>query len=345
MADLTNPKDALLTEHFRYTPLSLIDDIINTVNAIIYRAIQAIENGLLSTPPQVLGFGVDPSSTDLSIRDTDEDGNEEYPEAHEEIENGVHQLETLLEATVDKTFDKFEIYTLRNILTVPDDLAPWMRLGHYENVNLAPSVTSPTPESILSLRRTLQETQKLNLALQSTHARNAALITQLHSLISPSASAAVTTIPTKKESSSSPSSFPSHPPPPQAPTSLAFLNSTPTFTANHALTSIAQFTTSQLPSLRALLASLRPKLASLRAASAFPSRNARAEERREYIESVTGRVVRDYVGEEGESGIVGRRVVGEEVEALEGIVDGFLREKEGRDEGDGDENGDVRMGH
>ena len=49
-----------------------------------------------------------------------------------EIENGVHQLETLLEATVDKTFDKFEIYTLRNILTVPEDLAPWMRLGHYE---------------------------------------------------------------------------------------------------------------------------------------------------------------------------------------------------------------------
>ena len=44
----------------------------------------------------------------------------------------MHQLETLLEATVDKTFDKFEIYTLRNILTVPDELAGWMRLGHYE---------------------------------------------------------------------------------------------------------------------------------------------------------------------------------------------------------------------
>ena len=33
---------------------------------------------------------------------------------------------------MDKTFDKFEIYTLRNILTVPDDLTGWMRLGHYE---------------------------------------------------------------------------------------------------------------------------------------------------------------------------------------------------------------------
>ncbi len=50
----------------------------------------------------------------------------------EEIENGVHRLETLLEATVDKTFDRFEIFTLRNILTVPDDLSGWMRLAHYE---------------------------------------------------------------------------------------------------------------------------------------------------------------------------------------------------------------------
>ena len=44
----------------------------------------------------------------------------------------MHQLETLLEATVDKTFDRFEIYTLRNILTVPEELEPWIRLGHYE---------------------------------------------------------------------------------------------------------------------------------------------------------------------------------------------------------------------
>lgn len=33
---------------------------------------------------------------------------------------------------MDKTFDRFEIFTLRNILTVPDDLGGWMRLTHYE---------------------------------------------------------------------------------------------------------------------------------------------------------------------------------------------------------------------
>ena len=162
MVEPNRQADALLTEHFRYTPLvcpspffphpppsprkaaapltprqsqSLIDEIINAVNTIIYRALEAIENGLFSIPPPTLGFGphLSSSSPELAIRDADgNDRNEEFPEAKEEIEEGVHRLETLLEATVDRTFDKFEIYTLRNILTVPDELAGWMRLGHYE---------------------------------------------------------------------------------------------------------------------------------------------------------------------------------------------------------------------
>ena len=32
---------------------------------------------------------------------------------------------------MDKSFDKFEIYVLRNILTVPEDLVNWLRLDHY----------------------------------------------------------------------------------------------------------------------------------------------------------------------------------------------------------------------
>lgn len=43
----------------------------------------------------------------------------------------MHRLETLLESTVDKSFDKFEIYVLRNILTVEEDVGGWVRLGHY----------------------------------------------------------------------------------------------------------------------------------------------------------------------------------------------------------------------
>ena len=118
MAQMSRVTDALLTEHFRYTPLTLIDDIINAVNTIVYRGIEAIETGLLNMPPKTLGFS--------------NKGDGESTEAADEIEHGVHQLETLLEATVDKAFDKFEIYTLRNILTVPEDIAQWVRLGHYE---------------------------------------------------------------------------------------------------------------------------------------------------------------------------------------------------------------------
>jgi hypothetical protein len=49
-----------------------------------------------------------------------------------EIENGVHQLETLLEATIDKNFDKMEVFALRSIIAIPEELEEWMRLRHYE---------------------------------------------------------------------------------------------------------------------------------------------------------------------------------------------------------------------
>lgn len=158
MNDATN---SLLTEHFSYTPLvskllrrssrqlslccpryassscsvantlqSLIDDIINSINNLIYQAISSLESGLLSAPPERLGFAH--ANNGSTIPDTDEDGNVVYPEAKLELENGLHQLETLLEATVDKAFDKFEIYVLRNIFTVPDDLLAWIRLSHHE---------------------------------------------------------------------------------------------------------------------------------------------------------------------------------------------------------------------
>jgi kinetochore protein Mis12/MTW1 len=92
---------------------------------------QALESGLLATPPSALGFGHG-AGLGLALADTDGDGNEDDAEARVELENGVHQLETLLEATVDRNFDKFEIYALRNLFKVPDGLEGWMRLAHYE---------------------------------------------------------------------------------------------------------------------------------------------------------------------------------------------------------------------
>lgn len=80
----------------------------------------------MSTHPEKLGF--------KGVNATGETGAEEleFPEAKQEIEEGLHKLETLLNSTIDKNFDKFEIYVLRNILSVPAELVNWVRLSHYE---------------------------------------------------------------------------------------------------------------------------------------------------------------------------------------------------------------------
>ena len=155
-ADALQTATALLTEHLQYTPLvcwtqtirgtqltisaqSLIDDIINSVNELVYQGISSLENGLFSTPPEKLGFS--PAAHDSASGPTSSDG-PEYPEAKQEIEEGLHKLETLLESTVDKNFDRFEIYVLRNILSVPADLAGWIRLSHYEVCNATKDVVT-----------------------------------------------------------------------------------------------------------------------------------------------------------------------------------------------------------
>jgi kinetochore protein Mis12/MTW1 len=107
----------------------LIDDIINSVNDLVYQGISSLENGLFSTPAEKLGFK--PAAHSGASGSISDDG-PEYPDAKQEIEEGLHKLETLLESTVDKNFDRFEIYVLRNILSVPVDLAGWIRLSHYE---------------------------------------------------------------------------------------------------------------------------------------------------------------------------------------------------------------------
>ncbi|KAL8850261.1 MAG: hypothetical protein Q9221_004771 [Calogaya cf. arnoldii] len=319
---MTQQVEALLTEHFRYTPLSLIDDIINTVNTIIYRAVEAIENGLFSIPPQQLGYSPekDASSKNTPLADPD------HPEAKDEIENGVHQLETLLEATVDKTFDKFEIYTLRNILTVPDEVAPWMRLGHYEGLTLPLPTNTPTPESILALRRKVQETRKLNLALRNTHTKNAATIRQLHSTLSPAAQ------PNSEISSSADPTL-----------SLGFLTSHPAAIklglslsqqppngrqdgakAQAPLSDRTQFFVSQLPALRQALEELKPRLKTLPEKIGDVDWESRREERRAYIE---GRV-RKVVGETGRGDELGGVKAGrEEVRDLEGVVGEMVGER------------------
>lgn len=98
----------------------------DSVNNYIYQGIGSLETGLLSTLPERLGFKVS-----KSIEQT-ESSEPDYPDAKQEIDEGLHKLETLLNSTADKNFDKFEIYVLRNVLSVPANLVNWIRLSHYE---------------------------------------------------------------------------------------------------------------------------------------------------------------------------------------------------------------------
>jgi kinetochore protein Mis12/MTW1 len=112
---------------------TLLDDIVNTVNELTYQAINEIETALLNVPKEQLGFTSTPPSQSLDTNDTDasEDA------ATTEISAGIVKLESLLNSTIDKNFDKLEIYTLRNLLTVSnakedEGLENWIVLDHYK---------------------------------------------------------------------------------------------------------------------------------------------------------------------------------------------------------------------
>ncbi|KAL2164679.1 hypothetical protein VTH06DRAFT_3896, partial [Thermothelomyces fergusii] len=104
----------LLTEHFGYPPVSLLDEIINSVNFLAERALNSIEQGLLNAPPASLGFrpsrqkrrpprppaaGTGTGTGDDGDNNDDNDDDEEAlarRRHREEVESGTHQLETLL---------------------------------------------------------------------------------------------------------------------------------------------------------------------------------------------------------------------------------------------------------
>ncbi|KAI8950891.1 Mis12 protein-domain-containing protein [Xylaria longipes] len=209
----------LLTEHFGYPPVSLIDDIINSVNVLAERALNSIEQGLLNASPATLGFKAPKSQSQSQSQQDDQLPPAER--AKNEIESGTHQLETLLCASIDRNFDKFELYVLRNIFTVrPPELSNWIRLSHYDGLDFSArrrrggggggggddavegqqqqqqsalvqrDGDAPTIESITALRRRLRESMRLNALLTAERARNEVLLEDLRRLVGdPSASA------------------------------------------------------------------------------------------------------------------------------------------------------------
>ncbi|KAL6942078.1 hypothetical protein ACO0QE_003244 [Hanseniaspora vineae] len=107
---------SILTEHFGFPPISLVDDIINSVNMLMYKCTEAMEDYLLKT----VDNAYDNDVIDVSKR-----------EAYlNEIKEGTSKLESTLENAVDVHFDKLELYLLRNVLNVPHLDTRFFRLRH-----------------------------------------------------------------------------------------------------------------------------------------------------------------------------------------------------------------------
>lgn len=101
----------LLTEHFGWAPESFVKSAMDLANVCMYAATEAAEKNL------------------LQIQGIDE----------EEVQKGIYQLETLLESAIDKHFDLYEIFVLRNTFSIPTELIPWIVLKHQES--LVPSLS------------------------------------------------------------------------------------------------------------------------------------------------------------------------------------------------------------
>lgn len=289
-----------------------MDDIINTVNELVFRAINAIESGFSNSSPESLGYRPAPN---VEFPSEEARRNALLEQKQAEIDTGIIQLESLLNAIVDKDFDKFEIYTLRNILAVgheEESLARWVRLEHYKNLELDSSTVTITPEELQLQRRKVQETAKLNAMLKAEEARNKAIISQLHTLTGQQ--------PKDKQQAPQESDTASQSP-------FSFLTTSPhTSPTAQPLSQNLQYAIAQLPALRELLAQLKESLTSLPTArQARQGENSMEAKRRGYINAQSRRALErrgvDVSSQEGEAVASGRRrIAADEVQGLESVV-------------------------
>ncbi|KAI5805584.1 Mis12 protein-domain-containing protein [Peziza echinospora] len=273
MSAYNNAQVALLTEHFQHTPIALIDEVINTINLIHNSGIDKLENYLLNEPADRLGF---PPPTTSTLPETDADGKILLSEAAEnEIRAGVHKLETLLESAIDRNFDRFELYVLRNILTVPEDLVGWIRLAHHKGLDFQPPPpsappstqstpadetlsfhpTHPTNSTLRLLRQKLIASHHINQTLKTDRDTNAVLIARLKSILNQSTTTTTSQTTESTSSQATPDGAAA-----AAAEPLQFL-STPTLTPPSLLplSTTTAFIASQISSIRALLESIEPK--------------------------------------------------------------------------------------
>ncbi|EIM20819.1 Mis12-domain-containing protein [Wallemia mellicola] len=152
-------KNEFLTGHFGYTPLALVDDYVNHFNEPVGQIMDAIEDFFVAILAE-------------QGLDIDSDG-----KFQNQIRQGIHRLQTLLEHLIDKNVDKMEIYLLRNILTIPDELEciPTAFLPQYCDLEIPSDLPQSEEEEQAEIdqlnakRKELQQRQleKLNRKLRS----------------------------------------------------------------------------------------------------------------------------------------------------------------------------------
>lgn len=309
---------------------TLLDDIINTVNVLSDRALDSVEQVLLTMDPSKLGFRAPkkPSPTDIPPADL----------ARREIESGTHQLETLLTASIDRNFDKLELYAMQNILTVqPVTLRPFVRLEHYRGLQFGrDDGLTLDVEGVTALRRRVQASQRLNMALQREKDKNDALLKQLRDAVGVKGEG-VKQEPLEEGEQ------------PEQGSTFGFLNersSLSSIGSQTPITTTTEFTLSQLTALRNLSQSLRGLLPDLKEGSEASGKKTWRSERAEYVEQSSRKYLENTGGLElGSQGEVrdgdyqgeGRNLARDEVEGLEKVVAvlGEVERSKGVERGEG----------
>ncbi|GAA5876383.1 hypothetical protein JCM16303_003514 [Sporobolomyces ruberrimus] len=115
-AQIKSIKSTILTEHFRFAPESFAKSCFDIANKCLYTASALLENDLLEM-----------------VKELQQNGQEVDEEQQDEIQRGCYRLETLLEHEIDKQFDLFEIFMLRNTFKVDNKLIPYLELPHQVN--------------------------------------------------------------------------------------------------------------------------------------------------------------------------------------------------------------------
>lgn len=107
----------ILTEHFTSSPETLAKLGMDCANKVLELIMASVE---LSFPSALRDkYGVDEAAMRAAC------GLD-----WEEMERGLVRMETLLEGAIDKRFDLFELFVLRNVFSIPVELIPYVVLEH-----------------------------------------------------------------------------------------------------------------------------------------------------------------------------------------------------------------------